>query len=71
MPLTSAADPFYSFADSDKTWQQSRRQHHDLHMPYLYGAVAAVEDVHTLLGIRLVYDQAAIAGVVFYRPLAA
>lgn len=40
-------------------------------MTYLDSTVAAVEDVDTLLGICLVYDQVAVAAVVLYRPLAA
>ena len=40
-------------------------------MAYLYSTVTAIEDVDTLLGICLVYDQVAVASVVLYRPLAA
>ena len=36
----------------------------------LHCAVAAVEDVHALFGIRLVHIQATVIGVVLYRPLA-
>lgn len=38
---------------------------------YLYSAIAAVEDVDALLGICLVEDKAAVAGVVLDTPLAA